>query len=55
MELEQNRGGSLDCYHPYVIGDSFIKNCKLCGLFLPKVIPIILHNIEWCDCNKSQI
>ncbi len=26
-----------ECLHPFIIGDPFIENCKLCGLYFPKV------------------
>eukprot|EP00347_Sterkiella_histriomuscorum_P024067 403332416 len=32
----ENKNSEQHCQHPYIIGDSFIKNCKTCGLFLPK-------------------
>ena len=25
------------CSHEYKIGDEFLQNCKLCGIYLPKV------------------
>lgn len=25
------------CCHPYIIGDTYIQNCKICGIFIPKL------------------
>lgn len=35
MELKSPRG--VQCSHPFTIGDDFIRNCKLCGLYLTRV------------------
>lgn len=34
---DQTKPEATPCTHKYVIGDAFIQNCKLCGLYFPKV------------------
>lgn len=38
MESNSDKSGIEECKHPFIIGDNFIKNCKICGLFMPKVL-----------------
>ena len=33
------------CPHPAVIGDKCVANCKLCGIFIPKV------SLKWLKTN----
>jgi hypothetical protein len=34
------------CSHPYIIGDTFIHNCKTCGLYFPLVSILSLTVIK---------
>jgi len=49
--MSQENGLSNNCAHPFIIGDSFIKNCKTCGLFLPKVNTNLFPDIIRLDHN----